>query len=164
MTEIKPTSKSGIPLIRKLALEAFPATYAKILTPEQTEYMLEMMYSEKSLEKQFDDGHEFFAGYDDGEPFGYVSVRPESEGVFHLEKIYVLENLHGRGFGKLLFEKAKSRVKELHPAPCRMLLNVNRHNRALGFYKHMGMFEVSRGDFPIGNGYFMNDYIMGIDL
>ena len=30
MTEIKQTSKSGIPLIRKLALEAFPATYAKI--------------------------------------------------------------------------------------------------------------------------------------
>ncbi len=76
MTEIKQASKSGIPLIRKLALEAFPATYAKILTPEQTEYMLEMMYSEKSLEKQFDDGHEFFVGYADGEPFGYVSVRP----------------------------------------------------------------------------------------
>ena len=55
-------------------------------------------------------------------------------------------------------------MKELHPAPCRMLLNVNRHNRALGFYKHMGMFEVSRGDFPIGNGYFMNDCIMGLDL
>ena len=37
MTEIKQAAKSGIPLIRKLALEAFPATYAKILTPEQTE-------------------------------------------------------------------------------------------------------------------------------
>ena len=37
MTEIKQTSKSGIPLIGKLALKAFPATYAKILTPEQTE-------------------------------------------------------------------------------------------------------------------------------
>lgn len=30
MTEIKQTSKGGIPLIGKLALEAFPATYAKI--------------------------------------------------------------------------------------------------------------------------------------
>lgn len=164
MTEIKQISKSEIPIIRELALEAFPATYAKILTPAQIDYMLDMMYSEKSLEKQFDEGHEFFAGYVDGEPFGYVSVRPEAEGVFHLEKIYILDKFHGRGFGKLLFDKAKSRVKELHPASCRMLLNVNRNNRALGFYKHMGMFEVSQGDFPIGNGYFMNDYIMGIDL
>ena len=38
--------------------------------------MVEMMYSEKSLEKQFDDGHEFFVGYADGEPFGYVSAMP----------------------------------------------------------------------------------------
>lgn len=30
MTEIEQASKSGIPFIRKLALEAFPATYAKI--------------------------------------------------------------------------------------------------------------------------------------
>lgn len=45
-----------------------------------------------------------------------------------------------------------------------MELNVNRSNRARGFYERMGMKKLREGDFPIGEGYFMNDYIMGIDL
>jgi len=26
------------------------------------------------------------------------------------------------------------------------------------------MKKVAQGDFPIGNGYYMNDYIMGLDI
>ena len=55
-------------------------------------------------------------------------------------------------------------VKEINRKPCRMELNVNRHNPALGFYLHMGMKKVSEGDFDIGGGYYMNDYIMAIDV
>lgn len=64
----------------------------------------------------------------------------------------------------MLFEQAQKAIKELHPGPCTMQLNVNRHNPALGFYKHMGMKKADEGDFPIGQGYYMNDYIMSIDL
>jgi hypothetical protein len=32
------------------------------------------------------------------------------------------------------------------------------------FYKKMGMRVLRSDDFDIGRGYFMNDYIMGIDL
>ena len=40
-------------------------------------------------------------------------------------------------------------------------LNVNRYNKAQGFYLKHG-FQIRRqGDFEIGNGYYMNDYIMG---
>ena len=45
-----------------------------------------------------------------------------------------------------------------------MELNVNRHNPALGFYEHMGMSKAREGDFDIGNGFYMNDYIMGITI
>lgn len=43
-------------------------------------------------------------------------------------------------------------------------LNVNRNNKALHFYEHKGMKKLREGDFPIGNGYYMNDYIMGLEL
>lgn len=66
--------------------------------------------------------------------------------------------------GKKLFERAVSAIKEVHPEPCRMELNVNRQNPALGFYEHMGMEKVREGDFPIGDGFYMNDYIMGMNL
>lgn len=45
-----------------------------------------------------------------------------------------------------------------------MELNVNRNNKALQFYEYMGMRKLRKGDFPIGNGYYMNDYIMGLDI
>ncbi len=31
-------------------------------------------------------------------------------------------------------------------------------------YRHLGMTVIREGDFPIGHGFFMNDYIMGITL
>ena len=45
-----------------------------------------------------------------------------------------------------------------------MELNVNRRNRALHFYERMGMCRLREGDFPIGDGYYMNDYIMGLEI
>ena len=30
--------------------------------------------------------------------------------------------------------------------------------------QHMGMRKLREGDFPIGNGYYMNDYIMGLEI
>ena len=41
-----------------------------------------------------------------------------------------------------------------------MELNVNRNNKALEFYKKMGMHIAESGDFNIGGGFYMNDYIM----
>ena len=55
-------------------------------------------------------------------------------------------------------------IRSVHPGPCRMELNVNRHNRALHFYERMGMRVLREGDFPIGDGYYMNDYIMGLEI
>ena len=39
-------------------------------------------------------------------------------------------------------------------------LNVNRQNNALSFYKHLGFKIINEEDIDIGNGYFMNDYVM----
>ena len=45
-----------------------------------------------------------------------------------------------------------------------MELNVNRNNPAVAFYEKMGMHKASQGDFHIGNGYYMNDYIMAMEI
>ena len=71
----------------------------------------------------------------------------------------------GRGLGRLLFEKALSFVREeAGGRSVSVELNVNRNNQAVGFYRHFGMEIRRQGDFHIGNGFYMNDYIMGLDL
>ena len=91
------------------------------------------------------------------------SPRPTAN-LFHLQKIYVLPRFQGIGAGEFLFRHAVEYIRSVHPAPCRMELNVNRNNRALHFYERMGMRKLREGDFPIGDGYYMNDYIMGLDI
>ena len=161
---IRSASVADCELIHQLASEAFPATYREILTPEQIDYMMSWMYSLPSLERQMRaEGHRYYIAYADGVPVGYVSIQQEGIDLFHLQKIYVLPAWQGRGVGGHLFRHAVAQVPTLHPAPCRMELNVNRQNPARAFYEHQGMRIVRQGDFEIGGGYEMNDYIMAME-
>ena len=165
MCVIRKASVDDIPVIRAMALVAFPDTYKEILSPEQIDYMMEWMYSEESLRRQMmEEGHIYYLAYREGRAVAYLSIQPEGEHVFHLQKLYVLPDYQGMHLGKQLFNQAIKAIKELHPAPCQMRLNVNRNNKALAFYEKMGMTKVDEGDFPIGNGCYMNDYIMGLDV
>ena len=164
MLSIRRASEADCALIRRLAGEVFPATYREILAPAQLDYMMEWMYSEESLQGQFRAGHVWFIASSDGEPCGYVSVERQGGDLFHLQKIYVLPHFQGAHCGSFLFREAVRYIKEVHPEPCMLELNVNRNNKALHFYEHMGMKKLREGDFPIGNGYYMNDYIMGKEI
>lgn len=165
MCTIRKATTLDIELINRMARIAFPATYQEILSKEQMDFMMDWMYSPQSLRKQMEEeGHLYYIAYKDGEAAGYVSVQPEEEHVFHLQKLYVLPRFQGCRLGRILFEHAVKAIKEIHPQPCEMRLNVNRYNKALQFYLHMGMEKVDEGDFHIGNGFYMNDYIMGLKI
>ena len=164
MLSIRRASEDDCALIRRLAREVFPATYREILTPAQLDYMMEWMYSAESLLGQFRAGHAWFIASSGDEPCGYLSVERQGDDLFHLQKIYVLPRFQGLGAGEFLFRHAVEYIRSVHPGPCMMELNVNRHNRALHFYERMGMRRLREGDFPIGDGYYMNDYIMGLEI
>ena len=164
MLTIRKATKEDCMLINRLASQVWEATYGHILSKEQLDYMFEWMYAPHNLIQQMNNGHVYFIGYKENEPLGYVSVEQQDKDLFHLQKIYVLPSFQGCHAGSFLFKEAVKYIKSIHPAPCTMELNVNRENKALHFYRHMGMKKVREGDFPIGNGYYMNDYIMGIEI
>ncbi|MDR3061002.1 MAG: GNAT family N-acetyltransferase [Dysgonamonadaceae bacterium] len=151
--------------IRHLASRIWEPTYRNILSPEQLAYMFEWMYSIPSLENQMKSGHVFFIAYDDGQPAGYMSIEKEHDNRYHLQKIYVLPSKQGKGLGSFLIKEAEKYLRQLHPEGVIVLaLNVNRNNKAFLFYEKSG-FKIEReGDFDIGNGFFMNDYIMVKEL
>lgn len=161
MNTIRIATTKDIPLIRQLAEQVFPETYKNIITPEQCRYMMDMMYSEESLRRQMtEEGHVYQLLSVDGEAAGYVSVQPIEFDLYELQKIYVLPRFQGRHLGRTLFDAAVALVKKLHPEPCRIFLHVNRYNKAKTFYEHLGLKVTKQGDYDIGHGYFMNDYIM----
>lgn len=164
MITIRPATEQDFSLIRRLADEVFPATYTPLLPEGQVEYMMEMMYSEEALQEQLRSGHRFFLGYVGGEPAGYLSIEQQGDTLFHLHKLYVLPRFQRSGLGRALFKEAVREVRRKGVLPARIELNVNRENKAIGFYERIGMRRDRVVDIKIGEGFEMNDYIMAYDI
>lgn len=165
MFTIRKASLADCGLIRSLASRIWGNTYGSILSKEQLDYMFEMMYAEGSLQKQMTrQHHQYFIISDEEVPAGYLSIEPKENNVYNFQKIYTLPEKHGTGIGRFLIEQGVAYLKSIHPGPFTVELYVNRHNPAVGFYKHMGLKEVATRDHAIGNGYFMNDYVMAMEV
>ncbi len=159
MFEIKKATVQEIPLIRELTFRVWPQTYASILTQEQIDYMLDMMYSEASLQKQMTmEGSEFIIVYEDGHPVGFASYAEVEPKRWKLHKIYILQNQQGKGTGKFVIDHIIEEITKKNASS--LFLQVNQHNKAKGFYEKLGFTEVDFINLDIGNGFFMNDYIM----
>lgn len=165
MFSFKSTTIDDAPLIRELASQIWSDTYSNILSEEQLNYMFEMMYSIESLHKQMTEaGHRFFIVRLDDVAVGYLSIERKGDKLFNFQKIYTLPSLHGTGIGRYLVEEGVAYLKKNNETPFTIELFVNRENKAVGFYKHIGFKEVATRDHAIGNGYYMNDYIMNLEV
>ena len=70
--------------------------------------------------------------------------------------------LQGKGLGRILLNDVISRLKATGAKS--LQLNVNRFNKAVGFYRNMGFFVKKEELLEIGNGYFMDDFVMELSL
>lgn len=64
MIEILNATKDDLQTIHDMAQVVFRHTYRNILSPDQMEYMMEMMYSLPNLNAQIDEGHHYYIAYD----------------------------------------------------------------------------------------------------
>jgi RsiW-degrading membrane proteinase PrsW (M82 family)/ribosomal protein S18 acetylase RimI-like enzyme len=158
MYTIRRAEKEDVPLIRELAWKVWPHTYAGINPPDQIEYMMELIYSETSLQNQMAKGHIFLLIYDEENAAGFSSYSQDTPTGYKLQKIYALPEYQGRGAGKFLLDYIISDIRSRGGTT--LSLNVNRHNKARSFYEKMGFTIKSEEDVDIGNGYYMFDYVM----
>ena len=149
-------------LIRSISERTWPSTYGHIISQEQIDFMLEWMYSDASLEKQMNTVCEFYIANLNGDDVGFCSVSPEAEDtneVAHkLNKLYVLPSAQGTGAGKALLNKSIEVAKASGSSS--LFLQVNKQNDAYAFYLKHGFVKEQEFKFDIGNGFFMDDYVM----
>lgn len=163
MISIKKVGVESIPFIKEQAEITWAVAYASILLPGQMQYMLHLFYSENSLQKQMQDGHQFIIAFNEDMPAGFASYSSKSTDhpkIYRLHKLYINPNQQGKGIGKLLLNFIINEIK--HKSATDLELNVNRNNKALDFYLNSGFVIIHEEDIDIGNGYFMNDYVMGM--
>ena len=155
---IRKANPGDASLIRDMAYEIWPQTYSRILSKAQLEYMLDLLYNEQTLKKEMKQGVEFIFVYDGPHPVGFASFSKTQPEVYKLHKIYVLPSQQGKGTGRFMIDEVIKVMKQ--NGATTLQLNVNRHNNAKVFYEKLGFLVVREEDIDIGNGYFMNDYVM----
>lgn len=161
MFSIREATEADYPGIQSLAQSIWPHTFGDILSPMQIDYMLNLMYSVPSIKDQSEvKGHKFILIDDDTKPVGYASyeINHKDTPKTKIHKIYLLPETQGKGAGRLMMEFISQ--KALIAENSTLILNVNRHNNAVKFYEKVGFKITGEEDIDIGNGYFMNDYVM----
>jgi GNAT superfamily N-acetyltransferase len=156
---LRTATVQDLPAIQQIAYATWPATYGNILSQEQLSYMLEEIYNLPLLTHQLGHGHHFIVAEHNGEMIGFACYSASNRpGVYKLHKLYVLPTVQKTGAGKALVNRviALSGIA----GAVTLQLNVNRFNNARLFYEKHGFTVTGEEDIAIGNGYYMNDYIM----
>jgi len=156
---IRQAKESDIQAISELAEKIWWPSYRNIISDEQISFMLNDMYSEKSLVEQMLSGIEFLIVERDNLPLGFAaySQTDTDNQIFKLHKLYVLPTEQGRGTGKKLIEHVSSLAKA--KGGNILELNVNRGNPAHHFYNYIG-FEIYQTVDINYHHFVLNDYVM----
>jgi len=154
MISIRNNTDENFTAIRAIAKEVWPIAYGAILSQVQLDYMMEMMYSVDSLQKQAASNKTFVLAMDDEIPVGFASYEfnYDRTSKTKIHKIYILSNQQGKGTGKILIDYI---TKEA---------GLNNNNVAQHFYKKLGFTISNEEVIDIGSGYVMDDFVMEIPI
>jgi GNAT superfamily N-acetyltransferase len=153
--------------LRKISQEIWYNHYSSILSHAQIEYMLTKMYGTGVIEDEiYNRGIFYDQVLHNSKLVGYLSYSSEAMdniSCLKLHKCYLLPSLHGFGYGqKMLFhvyQKAqKMNLKQI-------VLNVNKRNeKGIKAYARFGFRIIDSQVINFGNGFVLDDYIMGYEL
>ncbi|MBW3466781.1 GNAT family N-acetyltransferase [Arthrospiribacter ruber] len=152
-------------LVRDVALDVWPKTFADVLTPSQIDFMMDWMYSMEALQSQIQArNHKFLLAEENQKAIGYCSYEVNcKDNKTKIHKIYFLQETQGKGYGKKMIEEVKEMA--LKNQQSHIYLNVNRFNsKAIAFYLRLGFYQARAELIDIGNGFVMDDYVMEMPI
>jgi ribosomal protein S18 acetylase RimI-like enzyme len=162
MLTFRKATKKDIELLRSLAREIWFTCYPNIISEQQIEYMLDLMYSYKSIEQELQNDVQWFILEEGTMPIGFLAFTVSDVDI-KLNKLYLKAGCQGKGFGKAGLQYVIGYAKENHCM--RVYLTVNKNNaQAIKAYEKAGFVCTSSVVNDIGGGYVMDDYIYSYEL
>ncbi|HPK09325.1 MAG TPA: GNAT family N-acetyltransferase [Saprospiraceae bacterium] len=144
---------------KKLVDKIWPSYFSSILSPDQIDYMMNMMYSQESFVADIANSCQYYFIELNHEKIGYLAYQLNFEPhTCKLHKFYLLEMVRGKGIGRKTISWVESQCKKSKNTG--LILNVNRFNETVEIYRSLGFTVIKEIDVEIGRGYLMEDYIM----
>lgn len=161
MISIRVAGKADIPTIQEIAERTWPVSYDGIISPDQIRYMLDMMYNLDKIESAIaDPNQDFWLAEENGVVLGFCGIEhgfPEA-GITRIHKLYILPATQGSGLGKILLDQVEKEARR--HGNNKLHLNVNKLNKASGFYRKHGFTVDYEEVLDIGDGFVMDDFVM----
>ncbi len=158
---LRPITEADFATVADLGARIWRRHYIAMISAEQIEYMLAGRYTADKLKPYLDSDRCWLDLLEhDDQAIGYCSYAwTETAGEMKLEQLYLLPELHGRGYGGQMLRHVEARVRSLGAAT--LMLTVNKHNAgSIAVYRKAGFGVREEAVFDIGNGFVMDDYVM----
>ncbi len=135
--------------------------YPGIISNEQIEYMLSRGYNKETITHELEGGTiHWVTMHNEDELIGFASYGPISDGEeMQLYKLYIHPGFQRTGCGTALMHYLQEKATE--NGHKHLVLTVNKHNHnAISAYLKNGFVIREPIITDIGNGFYMDDYIM----
>lgn len=154
------TTSDDIDSVATLAREIWTQHFTPIIGESQVKYMLIKFQSADAIKSQISEGWEYYLAKVGNEWVGYTGLIPDLDhDKLMISKFYVKYSARGKGVGKTILDFIEEKCAS-EKTKC-LWLTVNRFNQApIYWYKRRGFIVVDQVIKDIGNGFFMDDYIM----
>ena len=152
-----PATPQDIPLLQSIAQKTWPDTFAKILSPDQINYMLELMYNTTTLTEQIKKPHYHYYLINKTDGLAALELHYKHGNQSKLHKLYILPEKQGIGLGVKTLQELETISKAAGNRT--IILNVNKINPATDFYEKCGFTRWKSEVIDIGQGYVMDDYV-----
>lgn len=156
--EVKSVTHNEIEQLQQIGRQTFFETFSEGNTEENMKKYLEDGFSLEKLTMELNNENSvFYFALLNHEAIGYLKLNfgqsqteLQDDKALEIERIYVLQEFHGKKVGQVLYEKAMQIAKQISARY--VWLGVWEENpRAIGFYKKNGFLEFDRHIFKLGD-------------
>jgi ribosomal protein S18 acetylase RimI-like enzyme len=158
MINLKKVTLQDIDQLRSIGQQTFFETFSAGNTEENMKKYLEEGFSIQKLTAELNDQDaEFYFAELDNTVIGYLKLNfgasqteLKDEKALEIERLYVLNEFHGKKVGQLLYEKAMQIARQMN-AEYVWLGVWEKNPRAISFYKKNGFVAFDKHIFKLGN-------------
>jgi diamine N-acetyltransferase len=158
--EFIPVQSTGqIDRLAGMARDIWYEYYVPIIGRAQVDYMVEKFQSAPAMQRQLQEGYEYFLVREAAEDVGYCAVQEQRAAqTLFISKFYLARAGRGRGTGRRCMEFIEDLARRR--ALKSLWLTVNKGNPAVNVYKRLGFTIAAELVMDIGGGFVMDDFRM----
>jgi len=156
--KIRRISTDDVLALQKISIQTFTETFTLGNTEENLKTYLDNSFTLSKLMDEVNNSYsEFYFAESEYDVIGYLKLNfgnsqteLKDNKAIEIERIYVLQEFHGKKVGQILYEKAVE-IAKLNDAEYVWLGVWEENPRAISFYKKNGFVEFDKHIFKMGN-------------